>query len=290
MRAVRRCSTVGAVMVGLAVLAGCATSGDRGVTPVGGLPAAAGGWPTSAPAISPDGQPGYRTAPTVPVVVTHGPTGGHRIALTFDSNMTDAMLARLDTGQVASYANTAVVDELQARHTPATFFLAGKWVERYPDLTRRIAADPDFEIASHSYAHRGFTANCYRLDREPTTDMAADVEHSFAVLAPFGGHQTRYFRFPGGCYDTAALRAIARTHATVIQYDDVADDPFNDDTAAITGGVLRQAHDGAIVVLHITQANAPRTADALPAIIDGLRARGYRLVDLSDLLDTRPAR
>jgi len=48
--------------------------------------------------------------------------------------------------------------------------------------------------------------------------------------------------------------------------------------------VLRQAHDGAIVVLHITKANAPRTADALPSVIDGLRARGYRLVTLSDLL------
>jgi peptidoglycan-N-acetylglucosamine deacetylase len=285
MRAVRRCSAVGAVMVGLAVLAGCASSGTRGVTPFGGPPAAAAG-----PAISPHELPGYRTDTTVPVVVAHGPPGGHRIALTFDSNMTDAMLHRLDTGQVASYANTAVVDELQTRHAPATFFLAGKWVERYPDLTRRIAADPDFEIASHSYAHRGFTAHCYRLDPEPTTDMAADVEHSFAVLAPFGGHQTRYFRFPGGCYDTAALRAIAATHTTVVQYDDVADDPFNDDTGAITSGVLRQAHDGAIVVLHITQGNAPRTADALPAIIDGLRARGYRLVDLSDLLDARPAR
>ncbi len=53
--------------------------------------------------------------------------------------------------------------------------------------------------------------------------------------------------------------------------------------------MLRQAHDGVIVVLHITQDNAPRTADALPAIIDGLRARGYRLVDLSDLLDARSA-
>ena len=48
--------------------------------------------------------------------------------------------------------------------------------------------------------------------------------------------------------------------------------------------MLRQAHDGAIVVLHITKANAPKTADALPGVIDGLRARGYRLVTLSDLL------
>jgi peptidoglycan/xylan/chitin deacetylase (PgdA/CDA1 family) len=233
---------------------------------------------------------GDRAQAAVPTVITHGPAGHNRIALTFDSNMTDAMLHRLDTGEIASYANTAVVDELTARHVPATFFLAGKWVQRYPDLTRRIAANPDFEIASHSYAHRGFTAHCYGLAPELPTDMAADVEHSFAVLAPFGGHETRYFRFPGGCYDTAALRAIADTHATVVQYDDVADDPFNANTAAITANVLRQAHDGAIVVLHITQANAPRTADALPAIITSLRGRGYQLVTLSDLLSTTPPR
>jgi peptidoglycan/xylan/chitin deacetylase (PgdA/CDA1 family) len=48
--------------------------------------------------------------------------------------------------------------------------------------------------------------------------------------------------------------------------------------------VLDHAHNGGIVVLHITEANAPRTADALPAIISGLRTRGYQLVNLSDLL------
>jgi len=107
---------------------------------------------------SADGEePGYRAETTVPAVVTHGPSGRHRIALTFDSNMTDLMLHRLNTGQVDSYANTAVVDELAARHVPAALFLSGKWVQRYPGLTRRIAADPDFEVGSHSYAHRGFT-------------------------------------------------------------------------------------------------------------------------------------
>ncbi len=230
------------------------------------------------------GGPGYVAAGAGSTVVTHGPTDRHAVALTFDSNMTDAMLRRLDVHEVDSYANTAVIDELEARHVPATFFLAGKWVERYPDLTRRIAADPDFELASHSYAHRGFTSRCYGLEPEPSADMAHDVERSFAVLTPFGGHQTRYFRFPGGCYDAAALRAVAPTHATVVQYDDVGDDPFNRDAAGIAARVLRQAHDGAIVVLHITKANAPRTADALPSVIDGLRARGYRLVTLSDLL------
>jgi peptidoglycan/xylan/chitin deacetylase (PgdA/CDA1 family) len=276
-----RCRAFAGIAVAAAALAvlvapaGCAAVPVRPAT----APVAAAGT-----ASGPAAAPGQAADAGVPRVISHGPPGGHRIALTFDSNMTDAMLHRLDTGQVASYANTAVVDELQARHVPATFFLSGKWVERYPGLTRRIAADPSFELASHSYAHRGFTAHCYTLTPLPVAQMAADVERSFAVLAPFGGHQTRYFRFPGGCYDDVALRAIAPAHATVIQYDDVGADPFDDDARAITARVLRQAHDGAIVVLHITKANAPRTADALPAAIDGLRARGYRLVTLSDLL------
>lgn len=264
----------------LLALAACAAQPARAPVPSTGGPV-----PSAAPAApGPVAEPGWTDGDPTPSVVVHGRPGGHRIALTFDSNMTDAMLRRLDAHQVDSYANTAVVDELEARHVPATFFLSGKWVERYPGLTRRIAADPAFELASHSYAHRGFTAHCYALDPLPTGAMAADVDRSFAVLTPFGGHQTRYFRFPGGCYDAAALRAVAPTHATVVQYDDVGDDPFNGDAAGIAARVLRQAHDGAIVVLHITKANAPRTADALPSVIDGLRARGYRLVTLSDLL------
>jgi peptidoglycan/xylan/chitin deacetylase (PgdA/CDA1 family) len=266
----------------LAVLTGCAAV-PRPAPTLGPTAAPA---PAALPAepVAHATEPGAVLGTSVPTVVFHGPPGAHRIALTFDSNMTDAMLHRLDTGQVDSYANAAVVDVLEARHAPATFFLSGKWVERYPDLTRRIAADPSFELASHSYAHLGFTVHCYTLGALPPAAMAADVERSFAVLAPFGGHQTRYFRFPGGCYDAAALRAVAPAHVTVVQYDDVGGDPFTADAAAITARVLARAHDGAIVVLHITKANAPRTADALPAVVDGLRGRGYQLVTLSDLL------
>ena len=231
---------------------------------------------------------GVVTVPDVGSPAQSGPVAPPRIALTFDSNMTDSMLRWLNTGKVKSYASIDVIDELQRSHTPATFFLAGKWVERYADLTRRIAADPNFELASHSYAHRGFTPRCYHLGVLPVDQMAADVEHSFRVLAPFGGRQTRYFRFPGGCYDPRALSAIAPTHATVVQYDIVGGDAFTNNPNIIINNVLRNAHDGAIVVLHITQANAPRTADALPTIITGLRARGYQLVTVSELLTLRP--
>jgi peptidoglycan-N-acetylglucosamine deacetylase len=277
----------------LVLLAGCGQEHTRAgsatprsvVTHGPTAPASPTGSPGPTGSLSPTGpgSPGSPGSPRPP-----SPTGLLRIALTFDSNMTDAMLRELNTGKVRSYANVGVIDELQRSHTPATFFLAGKWVERYPDLTRRIAADPRFELASHSYAHLAFTPRCYHLGVLPTGQMAADVEHSFAVLARFGGRQTRYFRFPGGCYNARALRAITPAHCTVVQYDIVGDDPFNNDPTAIANNVLRNAHNGGIVVLHITQANAPRTADALPAIITGLRARGYQLVTVSELLAPRP--
>ena len=69
-------------------------------------------------AVAAFGLPGDRQAgsPTGPVIA-HGPAVLPRIALTFDSNMTDAMLRSLDSGKVKSYANVAVIDEPAQPHS-----------------------------------------------------------------------------------------------------------------------------------------------------------------------------
>src|SRR5207253_4153967 len=105
-------------------------------------------------------------------VVFHASRARPLVALTFDTNMTDLMETELDRHRVASFANIAAVDELDRMGVPATIFLAGKWMERYPDVTRRLAGDPLFELASHSYAHRAFHAPCFGLGRAlPATEM-----------------------------------------------------------------------------------------------------------------------
>ncbi len=199
--------------------------------------------------------------------------------------MTDAMLRELDDGRVASFDNTAVIDELDQARVPATFFLAGKWMERYPDTVRRLAANPLFELGSHSYAHLGFTDGCYHLGRIAESQMAADVDRSERLLRSFTPRATKLFRFPGGCYDAAALRAIAPTGVTVVQYDVASGDAFGTDVAAIVRQVLDHVRNGSIVVMHITGGNtAPLTAKALPDIIAGLRARGFALETVTQLL------
>ena len=225
-----------------------------------------------------------------PAYIEHGPRDRHAVALTFDSNLTDGMIAELDDGRVASFDNVAVIDELDALRVPATFFLAGKWMERYPDTTARLAGDPLFELASHSYAHRAFHSPCYGLAPLPASEMAADVERSEDVLRRFTDHPTPYFRFPGDCHDAAALAAIAPTGVTVIGDEVASGDAFGTSVAAIVHNVLSEAQNGSIVVMHVTGGNtAPLTADALPAIVTGLRARGFDLVRVSTLLAPRSA-
>jgi peptidoglycan/xylan/chitin deacetylase (PgdA/CDA1 family) len=219
-------------------------------------------------------------------VVVHGSRTAPLVALTFDTNMTGAMLAELDRHQVASFDNSAAIAELERLRVPATIFLAGRWVERYPDETRRLAANTLFELASHSYAHRAFHAPCYGLGPAmPAGEMAADVTRSEDVLRRFTDHPTPYFRFPGGCYDQSALDAIRPTGAVVIQYDVASGDAFGHSVTAIVDNVLRSTKNGSIVVMHLTGGNtAPLTARALPAIVEGLRARGLTLVKVSELL------
>ncbi|MDQ1644348.1 MAG: peptidoglycan-N-acetylglucosamine deacetylase, partial [Cryptosporangiaceae bacterium] len=219
----------------------------------------------------------------LPVVISHGPRDRKRVTLTFDSNMTDAMLRKIAT-QHTDYANEQVIDELQRLKVPATFFLAAKWIQAYPALTRRIAADPTFEVGSHSFAHEGFRPKCYGLATLPPAQMAADVRRSFEVLGQYTPRATRYFRFPGGCYDDTALRAIAPVGCTVVQYDVASGDAFGTSAAAIEHTTLAHVQNGSIVVLHITKANAEFTGQALPRIVATLRARGYDLVTLTELL------
>jgi len=216
--------------------------------------------------------------------VTHGPRTGNAVALTFDADMTTGMLAKLASGQARSYANLKVIELLERESVPATFFLTGMWVQKYPEVTARLAANPRFELANHTWSHRAYTADCYHLPRVPRVEIAAELERTFDIIKPYGGNQTRYFRFPGLCYNAAALVAIAPVGVTVVQADVVSGDPQATAWEPIVRAVLTKVQPGSIVVLHVTEDNARMTDEALPHILAGLREKGLRPVRLSELL------
>ena len=92
------------------------------------------------------------------------------------------------------------------------------------------------------------------------------------------------FRFPGGCYDRQALKALSSVGVTAVQWDVVSGDAFATDSDAVAQQVLEGVRPGSVVVMHCTRSAAPATERAVRTIVPELRKKGYRFVKVSELI------
>ncbi|MGW1148962.1 polysaccharide deacetylase family protein, partial [Streptomyces sp. NPDC002454] len=162
--------------------------------------------------------------------------------------------------------------------------------EQGADQARSIGRDPLFEVANHSYSHHAFTADCYGLPTVAPERMRSDAERATRAFDAVGvRNQVPYFRFPGGCHDERALRALAPTGATAVQWDVVSGDAFATDAGAVAHQVLDGVRPGSVVVLHCTRSAAPTTERVVRDVVPELRGRGYRFVKVSELIGQHPA-
>lgn len=217
-------------------------------------------------------------------VFEHGPRArGKTVALTFDADMTADQGPRAAAGE--RFDNPRLIEALRELKVPATVFMTGRWAEEYPDAARSLGRDPRFEIANHSYSHYAYTDDCYGLPSVSGERMRADVERAYTAFRKAGvANAMPYFRFPGGCYDRAALEELTATGVTAVQWDVVSGDAFATDADAVARQVLDGVRPGSVVVLHCTRSAAPVTERAVRTIVPELRSRGYRFVKVSELI------
>ncbi|MEU9014440.1 polysaccharide deacetylase family protein [Streptomyces sp. NPDC048479] len=205
------------------------------------------------------------------------------VALTFDADMTADQGPRAARGE--RFDNPALIASLRRLNVPSTVFMTGRWAEEYPYQAKEIGNDPLFEIANHSYSHYAFKSPCYGLPLVAKNAMPAEVDRAFAAFKKAGARNVvPYFRFPGGCYNDAALRALAPAKVTAVQWDVVSGDAFATDGDAVAEQVLKGVQPGSLVVMHCTRSAAPVTEQAVRKIVPELRKRGYRFVKVSDLM------
>lgn len=205
------------------------------------------------------------------------------VALTFDADMTADQGPRAERGE--RFDNPPLIDALTELKVPSTVFVTGRWAEEYPAQARAIGTHPLFEIANHSYSHYAFSAPCHGLPEIRRENMLTDVRRAFAAFEKAGARNVvPYFRFPGGCHDDDALRAIAPAGVTAVQWDVVSGDAFATDADAVAEQVLDGVTPGSLVVMHCTRSAAPVTEKAVRRIVPELRRRGYRFVKVSELM------
>jgi peptidoglycan/xylan/chitin deacetylase (PgdA/CDA1 family) len=178
---------------------------------------------------------------------------------------------------------TGILDTLAERKQRATFFVMGWWAERHPELLRQIA-DGGHEIASHGHSI---------LDLTQATDpqVRADLDAAEAAISQVTGRTTRPLWSPSAGYRNARVRAIAASlgYRPILWTIDSADWTLEATPESVYSHVVNGASNGAIVVLHFdSPTTRDTTAEVLPAVIDTLRAAGYRLVTITELLTSAP--
>jgi peptidoglycan/xylan/chitin deacetylase (PgdA/CDA1 family) len=108
------------------------------------------------------------------------------------------------------------------------------------------------------------------------------TDQLFSQDAP---HYSKLFRFPGLCYDSDDMKAATEAGYSVIGGDVLGGDGFQLNADKIVSNVVNKVHPGSIIVLHMMGGpNAPKTAEAVPTIIQKLTKEGYTFVTISDLL------
>jgi len=232
--------------------------------------------PSSEPPLQPrDGQgepvllkmlPAWK--PSVPEVISRVEAGGRRVALTFDACST------LDR----SFYDDRVTRALIQTNTPATLFISGRWAETHLRQMRVLAQNPLFEIANHSYTHPHMT-------EVPPERQREELLWTQQILYSLTGRVPRFFRPPYGEVDPEVAEQAAETGLRTVEFDFPSGDPDRHITRErLIAWVLAKARPGSIVVMHMNR-RGWHTAEALPQIIAGLRARGFILSQVGAMVD-----
>lgn len=188
-----------------------------------------------------------------------GPASGKQVALTFDDGPDPEVTPQ-------------ILDILKREGVPATFFLVGSKVERYPELVRREVTE-GHDLGNHTYHHFELT------DLDPA-GVRAEITRTNDALERLVGAKTRWFRAPGCHYTPEAVQVIRKCGMVRVDTLDNSGDWANPGVFAILRRTLAHLSPGDVILCHD---RIPQTVEALPRLIHTLRKRGYRIVPLAKL-------
>ena len=206
----------------------------------------------------------HRNSPIFGSVIARLPTRNREIALTFDDGPNPD-------------ATPVILDTLAKHGVRATFFLLGKHVERWPELARRVREE-GHALGNHGYYHRKLHLKGPGYVREDLTRGLTEIERATNARPAF-------FRAPHG-FRSPWVTSIARSIGQrTVGWSAGVWDTDRPGAAEIARRTIAAFEPGAILLLHDGDGYDPagdrmQTAEALPAILEGARQRGYSLVTL----------
>jgi peptidoglycan/xylan/chitin deacetylase (PgdA/CDA1 family) len=190
--------------------------------------------------------------------VRYGPRNDRVVALTFDDG--------------PGTSTPDILKILKQKRVNATFFLLGVNVQREPDLVRQIV-EQGSEVGNHSMKHDAFP------------DLA-DLKSTSDTIEQASGVRPCAFRPPYGDVDAALVTRAKQAGMDTVLWDVDTEDWTDGATFdSVVEGTKLNAQFGSIILMHDGGDRYRQvTIEALPAVIDELRAEGYSFDTVSELL------
>ena len=187
-------------------------------------------------------------------------TDTKKIAITFDISLGEDNTEK-------------ILKILKDNNVKATFFVVGVWVDKYPEVLKKICEE-GHEIGNHTNKHPD-------MNQIKKINLIADIEAADEKIKSITGNTTELFRCPSGIYNNNILGTIKEINKVCIQWDVDSIDWRNDGEIIEYRRVISKVKPGSIILFHNTGKYTP---DNLIKIINKLQSEGYKFVIVSDLI------
>ena len=196
--------------------------------------------------------------------IIHGPRNEKVVALTFDD------------GPDPRYTHR-VVSLLKDEGIHATFFEVGKFAEKYPYLTKLVVENGNV-VGNHSYSHPDL-----RLDK--IEHVRFEVLRGAETLEKITGKHPALFRPPKGLYDEQILEALKGMGYQTVLWSLTVEHKSAKTPMEMADRVINLVQPGTIILAHDGRLDREHTLEALPMIIETLKAEGYRFVTVPEMIE-----
>ncbi|MCT4604860.1 MAG: polysaccharide deacetylase family sporulation protein PdaB [Marinisporobacter sp.] len=166
-----------------------------------------------------------------------------------------------------------ILDTLDKYNVKTTFFLVGFWVDKYPDMVKKIH-DKGHEVGNHSSTHP-------HMSKLSVEQISKELNETGGKIEKITGRKPILFRPPFGDYNNRLIDTAKENGYYTIQWDVDSLDWKELGTQPVVDRVTRNVKNGSIVLFHN---NAKYVLEYLPLVIERLQKEGYEIVPISELI------
>ena len=168
-----------------------------------------------------------------------------------------------------------ILKVLNDHQIKATFFFDGSWVKKNPDLAKAIK-DAGHEIGNHAYSHPN-------LQQSSEAETMVELKKTNDVIKATLGITPKWFAPPSGSFNKVTIQVANRLDMKTILWTVDTVDWRKPATSEMVRRVVSEVENGSMVLMHPTKP----TAEGMETMITGIKAKGYKLGTVSELMSEK---